>query len=92
MCDDGSIVHSKAKITQPRHTNTCTDTLAYESTARQGRTMWEKVDEDFKPPLYNKAAGYNMHHIHSTQWIFLVLHRAEYRNQKAGEAKESNLW
>lgn len=42
-------------------------TLAYESTARQGRTMWEKVDEDFKPPLYNKAAGYNMHHIHSTQ-------------------------
>lgn len=67
MRDDGSLVHSKAKITQPRHTNTCTDTLAYESTARQGRTMWEKVDEDFKPPLYNKAAGYNMHHIHSTQ-------------------------
>lgn len=87
-------MHSKAKITQPKHMNTRTDTLAYESTARQGRTMWEKVDEDFKPPLYNKAAGYNMQHIHSTEFNtvnFLVSHRAECRNQKAGETKESNL-
>lgn len=60
----------------------------------KGGQCGEKVDEDFKPPLYNKAAGYNMQHIHSTEFNtvnFLVLHRAEYRNQKAGETKESNL-